>query len=305
MPIILPNREKALFDALKASGAAVIYEREAKKRDIYPARIGLLNLMPAPSMARTESHWLRAISDSVLQIEPVFVKFDNDPREQSGSSRRSILARYQPFSKVAEKGLHGLIVSGDNLELRRKAGEQPELLPLEDIFYARQLVEAIQWARKNVYTTIYSCLAAHFALGHLYKLERRIADKKIFGVFEHTVSTGDFTHHMDDTMLSPHSRWGEIEEKALRRAGLKTLAVSNEAGWLLTQDSNNADGRDLFIQGHPEYGRSDLADEYRRDQRFGIDPPSNYFLDGKPRLSWTSDAQVLYSNWIKAIYDSW
>ena len=305
MPIILPERETNLYDTLKASGAAVIYEREALRQDIYPARIGLLNLMPAAAMARSESHWLRAISDSVLQVEPIFIKFDDDPRERSSSSRRTILGRYQPFSTATRRGLHGLIITGDNLALRGDSSQR-KLLPFEEIFYAHQLAQVIDWARQNVYTTIYSCLASHFALHYLYGLERQIAGQKIFGIFEHAVQEdSDFTHHMNDTMYAPHSRWGDIAVGALTRAGLQILATSKDVGWLLAQGTNEAGGQDLFIQGHPEYGRYDLADEYKRDQPLGIAPPQDYFRAGRPCLTWITDAQVLYSNWIKAIYNSW
>jgi homoserine O-succinyltransferase len=86
------------------------------------------------------------------------------------------------------------------------------------------------------------------------------------------------------------------------------LAVNEQVGWLLAQGDNNAAGSDLFIQGHPEYHRRDLAEEYRRDLKHSKDIPANYFPDDNPHaspaLSWASDARALYSNWIDAVYRS-
>jgi len=85
MPVIVASPKDELFTRLEKSGTHVMSDEEARSQNIEPARIGLLNLMPAKSMEKTETHWLRAISRTVLQIEPVFVKFEDDPR---GSSSR-------------------------------------------------------------------------------------------------------------------------------------------------------------------------------------------------------------------------
>lgn len=309
MPIVIPRGEEGLGERLRQSGAAVIGEAAALHQDIRPARIGLLNLMPAATMESTEQQWLRYISHTVLQIEPVLMKFDDDFREREGASRSQILGRYQPLSSVAEQGLDGLIVTGDNLEL--KAGidiayDRPELLPFTDIQYAKPLAETIDWARSNVRSTVYSCLASHYALHHLFGIERQGGDRKIFGVFEHVLNRTDsnFTVGMDDTVAAPHSRWGDMPPEELENAGIQLLAVSREVGWLLAQSKNQAGGDDLFIQGHPEYDRYDLHAEYQRDRDAGQKPPQNYYRAEQPRLTWVTDARALHGNWIASLYDS-
>jgi homoserine O-succinyltransferase len=126
-------------------------------------------------MKRTETQWLQYMSHSVLQIEPVLVKFDDDKRERVGASRAEVLNRYRPFREVADSQIDGLIVTGDNLELRQSPDADPtDPLPFEEISYAEQLADVIDWARSNVRSTIYSCLASHFVLDYLYGVEREV-----------------------------------------------------------------------------------------------------------------------------------
>jgi homoserine O-succinyltransferase len=57
--------------------------------------------------------------------------------------------------------------------------------------------------------------------------------------------------------------------------------------------------------GHPEYDRVTLDNEYRRDTAKGLDDvemPKNYYPDNdpdnRPRLSWRSHANIIYTNWL-------
>ena len=44
------------------------------------------------------------------------------------------------------------------------------------------------------------------------------------------------------------------------------------------------DGRQIFLQGHPEYDRMTLNNEYHRDLSKGLDPklPYNYYENNDP-----------------------
>lgn len=212
MPIVVSESSQydPFFERLKRAGVTtetMTPEREVRER---PLRIGILNLMPAAAMETTEAQWLRYMSRTALDIEPVLLKFDDDQREHDRSSRKSILARYAAFTKVAETGLDGLIVTGDNLELKHVAADKPpELLPFGDINYAAKLKEVVNWARQEVTSTVYSCLASHFVLNYLFDIERDIRDSKLSGVYEHRIDPGspsDFTNNMDDLIRAPHSR---------------------------------------------------------------------------------------------------
>ena len=310
MPVVIKDSDTELYARLSSSGAVVLNESSALSQDIRPARIGLLNLMPAPAMESTENQWLRYISNTVLQVEPVLLKFDDDTRERDGGSRKEILSRYTKFSEGIKDGLDGLIVTGDNLELRKdNKTKYPLALPFDEITYGDSLREVIQWARENIFSTIYSCLGSHFALNYLYDVERSIRSQKIFGVFEHEMKK--FTHNpiaqgLDDNLFAPHSRWGEIATNDLEKVGVEILAESEEAGWLLCTDENKAGGVDLFFQGHPEYDKYDLHSEFRRDWENGQKMPKDYYDSNNPaampRMTWANDARALHANWMSLIY---
>lgn len=308
MPIIIAENEQSrgLYERLDAAGAAVLTQEQAEHQDIRPARIALLNLMPAAAMEKTETQWLRYMSHSVLQIEPVLLKFDDDLRERGGASRADELNRYKSFSEVADDGLDGLIVTGDNLELDESSPATQVLLPFDKIAYSTQLAEVVEWARSNVHSTIYSCLASHFALDFLYGVERELSANKIFGVYQHRVNhdvPSSLTEGLDDIFRAPHSRWGNAPVEALGTTAVKVLAVNEQVGWLAAQDANDAGGYDVFIQGHPEYERDDLKQEHLRDGVFRADQPANYYSNvGEPELTWANDARALHANWIASLY---
>jgi homoserine O-succinyltransferase/O-acetyltransferase len=312
MPIIISDlKTQTLAKRLTKAGAAVITENAAAHQDIRAARIGLLNLMPAAAMEVTEVQWLRYISHTILQIEPILIKFDDDPRERLGIKRKPILARYTPFSQAVEQGLDGLIITGDNLELRKDSAKGREALPFDEIHYANGLREIMTWANTHIPSTIFSCLASHFMLHERFGLPRTIGNHKVFGVYEHQVGhniQSEFTDSMDDILRAPHSRWGMVQTRHLRDAGIDILAENHQAGWLLAQAKNQTGGYDLLMQGHPEYDRGDLHAEYDRDRSHGQNVPVGYYTSDNPEqtplLTWANDARALHNNWIRAIYRS-
>ena len=106
----------------------------------------------------------------------------------------------------------------------------------------------------------------------------------------------------DDYFYAPHSRYTEIPKNAIESCpDLIILAESKEAGVFLVM---SADGRRIFVMGHPEYDRVTLDKEYQRDIGKGIpiQLPKNYYPDddpdNKPRLLWRAHANTLYANWI-------
>lgn len=305
MPIVIPEggKDYDFYNRLSDSGSAVIDDADARCQDIRPARIGLLNLMPAPVMEDTELRWLRSISYTALQIEPVLMKFDDDVRDSAGSSRQEILQRYEPFSDVAERGLDGLIVTGDNQE-RRADGS---LQPFDELHYDKDLREVIDWADSNVKAIIYSCLASHYALKYDFGLDRELNNPKSFGVYRHDiVKQSSIVENMDDIISAPHSRWGNIPTNDLHAAGVEVLAANDQIGWLLAEASTSTGGLKTYIQGHPEYWRYDLHGEYMRDRK---NVPANYYHGdnpaNKPSLSWTNDSRALLGNWVTRIYNDY
>lgn len=312
MAIVTPAGDECFHERLAQAGVETIGETEAASRDVRPARIGLLNLMPRSAMEATEVQWFQYMGEEVLQVEPVLVKFDDDWRERDGASRQEILRRYTPFSEVRERGLDGLIVTGDNLEIKQHIGlASRDPIAEHEIKYMRSLEQVLNWAKENVHSTIYSCLAGHLALKHFHGLTRQVGDEKTVGVFEHDVvgPASPFTRGMNDTIRSPHSRWGFVTPEEIEGVpDLNILAISDEVGWLLVEEENEAGGRDLFVQGHPEYGRLDLHGEYMRDREEDGKVPKHYYKDDKPgeenvRQTWATDARALHANFVAMLYE--
>ncbi len=59
------------------------------------------------------------------------------------------------------------------------------------------------------------------------------------------------------------------------------------------------DGKQIFVQGHPEYDRMTLNNEYHRDLNKGLNPslPVNYYVDNDPfsvpELTWRNTFQYI------------
>ena len=83
----------------------------------------------------------------------------------------------------------------------------------------------------------------------------------------------------NDTFLAPHSRYTEVRREDIEKhPELVILAESEEAGVFLVM---SRDGKQIFVQGHPEYDRMTLNNEYHRDLNKGLNPslPVNYCED--------------------------
>ena len=112
---------------------------------------------------------------------------------------------------------------------------------------------------------------------------------------------------MDDEIFVPHSHWRGFEHEDITHRDLKVLIESREAGPHLVVGRK---GREVYLQGHPEYYRNDIAEEYFRDKAKGvaINPPHDYFPDGnekkRPLKNWGANGQVFYANWINWVYQT-
>ena len=102
--------------------------------------------------------------------------------------------------------------------------------------------------------------------------------------------------------MAPHSRYTEVRRKDIEKHPELTIAAeSQEAGIFLVL---NDTGSQIFVQGHPEYDRMTLNNEYHRDLNKGLHPelPCNYYEDNDPFnipvLSWRNTSNTLYANWL-------
>lgn len=257
------------------------------------SRVGLLNLMPETVYERTAQQWERYLGPGA-NVE--VLRFANDPRGEYAQ-------RAYPVELALDEGLDALVVTGANLE-RDSSGN---LLPYEEVRYAKQLAAVVLEAEKSTRLTVYSCFAAQFALSTLFDgMPRTLGEEKIHGVFCHDVlePTSDYVSSIEMPFRAPHSRWASVPTGLLERAGVSVIAESFEAGWLLAAN-DRPQGTSVFLQGHPEYGQFDLAEEYNRDCSASAKIPYGYFPNNDaqkdPVFSWRVNAETLFGNVVAQI----
>ena len=183
-------------------------------------------------------------------------------------------------------------------------GAPVETMPFEDVDYWHELSEIFEYAKTNVYSSMFICWGAQAALNYYYDIEKYDTDKKVFGVFEHRVlrPLTPLVRGFDEIFYAPHSRHTYIKKEDVKKhPELRILAESKDAGLhILATDS----GRQIFILGHQEYDKETLANEYFRDIDRGLDigVPKNYFRDDDPKkeilFRWRSHASLLFTNWL-------
>jgi homoserine O-succinyltransferase len=219
-------------------------------------RVGLVNNMPDAALRTTEAQirdllW-RAAGD--LPVTLTVFSLPSVPRSDIG--RSYVEENHAPIRELWKHGVDGLIVTGT----------EPRAAALEHEPYWPELADLILWAEKNTISTAWSCLAAHAAAYLLNGIERQPLPGKLIGIFECEKMT-------DHPLLAnsplrwrvPHSRFNELPEDALVRAGYRILSRSQDVG--ADTFVREGDSLFLFLQGHPEYDSTSLFGEYRRDVR--------------------------------------
>ena len=281
----LPARE-----ILEEENLFVMDEERAVHQDIRPLDILLLNLMPKKE--DTELQILRLLSNSPLQVNVTFMKVASHQSKNTSVSHLNKF--YVDFDEVREKYYDGMIITGAPVEL----------IPYEKVDYWKELTEIFDWTEEHVTSTMFQCWGAQAALYYFYGLDKVILPKKVFGIFAHKVNHRKvpLVRNFDDIFYAPHSRNTEVPLEDIEKCGKVDIhACSKEAGFFLGSSDG---GRKIFVQGHPEYDRLTLKQEYERDVKKGIDIaiPANYFEDNdpskEPLLIWRSHSDGLYMNWL-------
>ncbi len=289
MPIKIPNLLPAT-STLEAENIFVMTETRAMTQDIRPLQILLLNLMP--TKIDTETQLARVLGNTPLQIELELIAPSG--HVSKNTSQEHMLTFYKSFDDVKHRTFDGLIITGAPVEL----------MDFEDVDYWPELCEIMEWSKWNVHSTLHICWGAQAGLYYHYGIPKRTLDKKLFGVFEHTVEEPNFIlfRGFDDRFMVPHSRNTTVNREDIEAVpGLKVLAASPEAGVYAVKTEQS---RQVFVMGHAEYDRDTLKKEYLRDVAAGVDIqlPKNYFPEDDPTrepiVSWRSCAHLLYGNWL-------
>lgn len=289
MPVNIPDKLPAK-EILEKENVFIMSESRAKNQDIRPLKIAILNLMPIK--ITTETHLLRMLSNSPLQVEVTLIAPSG--RDSRNTPKSHLEAFYVSFNDVRHKRFDGLIITGAPIEH----------LSFEEVDYWPEMLEIFAWADTNVTSTFNICWGAQAAMYHYYGIPKVQTDKKIFGVFEHTVLSKNvpLLRGFDDVFMAPHSRHTETRLSDVAACSdLQILSTSPGAGLYLAMSK---DSRRIFVTGHSEYDPLTLKDEYDRDIARGLDIglPENYFPNDDPAQTppqrWRSHGSLLYSNWL-------
>ena len=289
MPIKIPNLLPAT-STLEAENIFVMTETRALSQDIRPLQILLLNLMP--TKIDTETQLARVLGNTPLQIELELIAPAS--HVSKNTAQEHMLTFYKSFDDVKHRSFDGLVITGAPVEL----------MEFEEVDYWPELCRIMEWSKTNVHSTLHICWGAQAGLYYHYGIQKRTLERKLFGVFRHTVEEPNFIlfRGFDDSFMVPHSRNTTVDREDIEAVPeLKILAASPEAGVYAVKTEQ---GRQVFVMGHAEYDRDTLKKEYLRDVAAGVDIglPENYFPEDdpsrEPEVTWRSCAHLLYGNWL-------
>lgn len=289
MPIKIPNQLPAT-KTLTDENIFVITETRALTQDIRPLKILLLNLMPKKIV--TETQMARLLGNSPLQVELELIH--TRTHHSRNTPEDHMLMFYKTFDDVKDKKYDGMIITGAPVEH----------LAFEEVEYWDELCTIMEWSKTHVTSTFHICWGAQAGLYYHYGIKKQPLEKKLFGIFPHTVErkTSILFRGFDEVFNVPQSRHTTVNRADIEAVpALKILASSEMAGvYAVSTDK----GRQIFITGHSEYDACTLKDEYERDKAAGlpIEIPYNYFPDDDPTrtppVTWRGHAHLLFSNWL-------
>lgn len=292
MPLIATSTLPT-YERLKEEGHTILSSGRAMQQDIRELHIGLLNMMPDAALEATERQFLRLISNSNLIVQLHIHLLSLDSIARGPEAKQHIKKYYQPFEKIKEKGLDGLVITGTNIT-------EPDIA---DMPFWDELCGVFDWASEYVTSTLSSCLATHALVQHLYGLKRQPLDQKCWGIYSHDKK---YRQHplmraVNTRFFVPHSRFNKVSAAQLEQAGLPILVESDEAG---VHMAVSPDGfRFVLCQGHLEYDTVSLLKEYKREiaryikkQREDYPPyPENYFCPQSIAILEDYKAKVLFA----------
>jgi homoserine O-succinyltransferase len=266
---------------------AVGHPRRAHVPGSRPVTVALVNNMPDSAFVGTEEQFRELVTAApdTTDVEFELYTITEIPRSELVAS--VIQSRYRSVEELRAQPPDAMIVTGTE-PLRARLRDEP---------YWPHLARLLEWAAISVPTTMLSCLAAHAFTLLFDGIERVPREVKCSGVFAGAVANrrDPLASGLPDVVCVPHSRFNEVYEADLVRAGYSIVIGSgpSRAGWAVAT-CNRGDGLFVLCQGHPEYGTLSLLREYRRDVRrslFGRGTyprvPEGYLTaDGRATFEW-------------------
>ncbi|MCK4493688.1 MAG: homoserine O-succinyltransferase, partial [Methylococcales bacterium] len=257
MPLIA-HTKLPTFQRLAREGENILPIETAEHQDIRELHIGILNMMPDTALEATERQFMRLVG-ACNQIAQFHIHlFTIEGLKRSDKTQKHIEQYYETFEKIKHDGLDALIISGANVT-HPNLEQEPFWQPLTEVF---------DWAKKNVTSTLCSCLATHALIQYCYGIKRTALNHKCWGVFSHTVINRALPIHPliaeSNTRFDvPHSRFNKISATDMLEKGIKILVTSEAAGVHLAVSQDGF--RIVYFQGHPEYDDISLLKEYKRE----------------------------------------
>ena len=295
MPLILP-KNLINRDLLEKEKIFIMGEKKASSQDIRPLKIALVNLMP--NKEETEIQILRLLSNQVLQIDVDLVRTAS--YEPKNSDLERLKEFYKTYDEIKNNKYDAMIITGAPLEK----------VEYNNIKYWEELKEIFEFAKKNVYSTMFICWATQAALHYYYNVNANLSNNKIFGIYPFKrKSESKLLEGLDDIFFIPQSRYTFVNENQLEAIDdFEVLASSDETGVTLAKTKDN---RFIFNFGHLEYDRETLHKEFFRDLNKGlnVEKPYNYYFGESKveniNMNWKSTASIFFNNWLNyAVYQS-
>ena len=276
---------------LERNGIRWIPPSQAKRQDIRPLRIGILNIMPLGE--KYEFNILHPLGLSVLQLEPIWIRLEShNYKSWEPKHVDDIYVTYE--EAMRDQPLDGLILTGAPVET----------IEYEDVYYWEEIKTILSDARKNIPSTLGLCWAG-FVMAYLEGVKKLNYDHKLFGVFELKNLAPDhpIIGELDDVFFCPQSRHAGMPDEAMEEASesgrLKLLAYGPEAGYSIF---STTDDRFIAHTGHPEYNATRLAEEAKRDHGNPEVPVPVNFDFNNPLNRWRSHRNIFFAQWVSYCY---
>ncbi|EGY80044.1 homoserine O-acetyltransferase/O-succinyltransferase family protein [Peptoniphilus indolicus] len=288
MPLIIP-KDLIGEETLKRERIFTMDEQRASSQDIRPLKVAIVNLMPKKK--ETELQLIKMLSNTSLQININLIRMGS--YEPKNIEAEHLNKFYKTFNEIKHEKYDAMIITGAPVEK----------LEYEKIIYWDELKEILDYAKENVFSTMFICWSAQAALYHYYNVEHNLSENKIFGVFEFEKKKDDkILKGFDDEFSVPTSRYTYVKSEQLKDIDeLNILAEREDTGvGLITSE----DYRFVFNFGHWEYDKDTLNNEYRRDldKNIKIDMPVNYYKENDIskgiKVTWRSAGNLFFSNWL-------
>ena len=204
---------------LEEENIFVMTDKRAATQDIRPLKIAIVNLMPTKEA--TETQLLRLLGNTPLQVEISLVRMEGHVSKHTGIDH---LERFYISSRdVFNRKFDGMIITGAPVEQ----------LPYEQVDYWDELCRIMDYAKKNVFCTLYICWGAQAGLYHLYGIEKKLLDKKLSGIYlsKNLKPKEPLVRGFDDSFPVPTSRYTTIDAGTIKaNKNLVLLADSEVTG---------------------------------------------------------------------------